>query len=139
MSNENLSEWVDETGAQGDPLKYCKTDLEIWVKKLFEHFNFKAGKSNKERRRAFEAVWDASDGNGEAIAYGFNAALKARVHSLAYVKACIKGFGAPVSVPKPTAPVIPNTPKVKPDPPKIPATRRKKAADQQPQEDVKWS
>ena len=101
---EDLSYWLHATMAQGDPAKYCKTDLEIWIAgRLFERYDFKAGKSKKEKRRSFEEIWEAANGNPEAIAYGFNAALKSMVLSLAYVKACIKGFGTPSPTP-PTPP-----------------------------------
>lgn len=137
---EDLSEWVSETGAQGDPARYCKTDLEIWITKLFESFNFRAGKSNKERRRSFEEIWDVADGNPEAIACGFNAALKTRTYSTSYVKACIKNFSAVAIIAKtitptikavsPTKVLVPVTPK--------PRKKSKPTEPEVPIADVEW-
>lgn len=98
--SEDLSAWLNETGAQGDPTKYRKTDLEMWAKRLFDRFKFRAGNSDKERRRSFEEIWDAAGGNSEAIAYGFNSSLTSKIYSVAYIKACIKNFFISPSVPK---------------------------------------
>ena len=136
-----LSDWVSETGAQGNPAHYCKTDLEIWVKRIFERCKFKAGKSVRERRQAFEEIWEAADGNPEAIAYGFDAALKARVYSIAYVKSCIKNYRPSLTLDKPkfTHPVPqPYSPPKVTTPPKVARKPRAKKTEE-PVPDVQWS
>jgi hypothetical protein len=137
MSND-LSEWIKYTAVL---MPLCKTDVEIGAKRLFDAFNFKAGKSQKDRRRSFEEVWESSNGNPEAIAYGFDAAIKAKVYTIAYVKACIKNLFIENS-PKPE-PYKLNTPKTKPNPEKsqVRASRKPKVKTNDPVEDVKvdWS
>jgi hypothetical protein len=135
-----ISDWVRETGAQGEPSRYCKTDLEIWTKRLFERHKFNAGKSTKERRRAFEEIWEVADGNPEAIAYGFDAALKARIYSIAYIKSCCKNFRVSPTLdkPRPSNPIsIPKSPPP-PAPPKVTRKPRAKKTEE-PVPDVQWS
>lgn len=90
---EALSDWVSATRAQGDPSLYRHADVEMYVLRVFDKFKFASiGTSHRDRRRAFSEVWDATNGDTEAIAYGFDAALKARVYSISYVKVCAKNF-----------------------------------------------
>jgi hypothetical protein len=130
---EELSGWVSYTGIQGHPSRYSKTDVEIGAKRIFDALNFKSGKSNNDRRRSFEEIWDASGSNPQLVAEGFDAAIRAKVYSLAYVKACIKNFGkdpAPNPAPRDAPPAFKfNMPKLTPDLPKTPvrAPRKKKA------------
>jgi len=91
---DDIPEWLEATDAQGDPLSYCKTDLERWVMIIFNAHKFHAGTSKGAKRRSFNEVWDAALGEPIAIAYGFNEALKYRKYSLAYVKSVIKSFMA---------------------------------------------
>jgi hypothetical protein len=98
MVGKALSYWLDATRAQGDPSRWSKTDVEIGAMRIFDKFKFNAGKSQRERRHAFEAVWEASESNPEAVAYGFGAAIRARIFTMAYVRACAKGFKSPPPV-----------------------------------------
>lgn len=136
--SEELSAWLDETRAQGDPAHYCKTDLEIWVMRLFDRCPFNAGRSQRDRRRSFEDIWEAAKGNPEAIAYGFDAALKGEVYTMAYVKACVRNWATtstyvqskPIAAPPTMGEVAKamdykfNMPIVKPDPKPIRRTRK---------------
>ena len=104
---EDLSCWLDITMAQGDPENYSKTDLEMWVMRIFNRLPFKAGKSNREKRRSFQELWEAADGRPELVAYGLNASIKFRKFSVVYAKACMKNYGVgatitskPVEIPK---------------------------------------
>ena len=144
----DISFWLEATGAQGDPSGYRKTDLEMWSVDVLDRY-FHVGQSKRSKRLAFEEIWEASGGDGAAIAYGFDAALRARVYSLAYVKGCMRNYSAP----KPATPqkvkespagsyvstksitAIPSSPKPAPTKPK--RTRAPKAP-AQPVEDIEW-
>lgn len=89
---EALSYWLDATRAQGDPSRWTKTDVEIGAMRVFDKFKFNAGKSQRERRRAFEEVWEASCSDPGAVAFGFDEALKRRKYSIAYVKMCARNM-----------------------------------------------
>ena len=89
----DLPEWFDATGAQGDPRSYSKSDLEMWIVRIFNNHKFLPATASKgQKRRAFEEIWDATNGESIAIAYGFNAALEHRIYSLNYVKTCAKNM-----------------------------------------------
>ena len=88
-----LPEWFDATGAQGDPCSYSKSDLEMWIVRIFNNHKFLPATASKgQKRRAFEEIWDATNGESLAIAYGFNAALEHMIYSLNYVKTCAKNM-----------------------------------------------
>ncbi len=149
--SEELTVWANESRTQGFPSNYTKTDVEMGAMRLFDRLRFNAGKSQRERRRAFEEVWEASDSNPEAVAYAFGAALRAHIYSMAYVRACAKGYvpettTAPlvdvaVNKPAPSSKFKFNMPLVKPDPPKAPAKPRKKktVVPEEPKPDIEWS
>lgn len=101
LTHEELPNWIAVTRAQGEPSNYRKEDLEIWVcRRLFDRFrHFRGGDSQRERRKSFEELWELCVGVPQAIAYGFEAALRARVYSVDYVKACIKNFVKASSTP----------------------------------------
>lgn len=94
MSDElpELALWILATGSQGEPIYYSKQLVESGAKILFDAYSFKAGKSQRERRRSFEDVWDESGSEPWLVAYGFDAALRHRIYSISYVKACIRNF-----------------------------------------------
>jgi hypothetical protein len=115
--SEELSEWASASRIQGDPSKYSKTDVEIGAMRLFDGHKFSSGKSQREKRRSFEEVWESSNSNPEAVAYAFGAALKAKIYSMSYVKACARNFSAPPVKPEPFKFSMP---KIKLDPPKVP-------------------
>jgi hypothetical protein len=104
---DDLTEWYEATGAQGDPYFYRKSDLEMWVMGLFNSYKFKAGQSKGQKRRSFNEVWDATNGESIAIAYGFNEALKRQIYSLAYVKACAKNLRSDIPPLKTRIPINP--------------------------------
>lgn len=94
----DLPEWFDATGAQGDPYSYSKSDLEMWIVRIFNNHKFLPATASKgQKRRAFEEIWEATNGESIAIAYGFNASLGHKVYSLNYVKTCAKNM-KPVAV-----------------------------------------
>lgn len=148
MSEATFEHWIDATRAQGDPAKYSKTDLEMFVMRVLGRFPFKAGKSQREKRRSFEETWETSKGNTEAVAYGFDAALKAGIYSMAYVKACIKNWALtsnytqakPLTAPPTVEQVAKvvghkfNMPIVKPDP----KPRKRTSRPVGPTEKVEW-
>lgn len=150
MSEATFIDWIDATRAQGDPAKYSKTDLEMFVMRVLDRFPFKAGKSQREKRRSFEETWEASKGNTEAVAYGFDAALKAGIYSMAYVKACIKNWALTSNYTQAKPATAPPTmeqvakvadfkfsmPKIKPDLQPTPRKRAKKV--EGPTEEVEW-
>ena len=107
LTINDLPDWYDATEAQGDPYSYSKGDLEMWALRIFNSHKFSVGISRNSKRRAFNEVWDAANGDSMAIAYGFNEALRKRSYSLAYVKACAKNMKIPKPITVSTA--VPDT------------------------------
>ena len=95
LTINDLPDWYDATESQGDPYLYSKGDLEMWALRIFNSHKFSVGISRNSKRRAFNEVWDAANGESIAIAYGFNEALRKRTYSLAYVKTCAKNMKIP--------------------------------------------
>jgi len=143
MSEAMFEHWIEATRAQGDPARYSKTDLEMFVMRVFDRHDFRAGKSQREKRRSFEELWEISQGNTESIAYGFDAALKASIFSLKYVAACVKNYAVSsnYTMAKPVDPLtIPEVAKIveaaRPDP--KPAVRKRSKKPEVPTQKVGW-
>jgi len=156
---EDLSLWIETTRAQGDPSLYRHDELEMYIMRIFEKYHFVGGKktSKRDKRHAFSELWDASGGNTMAIAHGFETALKNKVYTIPYVKACITGYELSKKLPPEirrsdifTQPkIVKNPPKIRPkltpveipkaDKPTAPKrSRLKKTEEPPPPVKVKW-
>ncbi len=100
--------WRNLTGDVGDPSHYGRADFGRLMERALDSVKVHKVKSNSERRKFIQDLFEAAGGRCDAAVYAFDTALQAKVEieiNLGYLKGILKNYPGPDK--KDSAPEVP--------------------------------